>query len=155
MRKPQDGKPSIRTFNKVMTINQGPINPAQSLGLVVLPTQSLSEIVQACSQYLSISKQENTKRQAVEAWKTVSLAKIKANSEFLITYLEYSFDERAKNFQFLFKVVDHAIASEDNQQLKLALDAVVDLAKSSPFKDLADLATVKKNLEDPDHVWEL
>ncbi len=47
------------------------------------------------------------------------------------------------------------MASGDNQQLSLALDAIVELAKSSPFKELADLSTVKAALDDPDHVWEL
>ena len=137
-----------------MTINPGPISPAQSLGIFVLPTQSLSEIVQACSEYLIVAEQEKTKRHAIEAWKKVSLARIKSNSDLLTNYLERSFDERAKNFQSLFEVVDHAIASDNNQQLSLALNAIVDLAKSSPFKDLADLSTVQKNLENPDHVWE-
>jgi hypothetical protein len=42
-----------------------------------------------------------------------------------------------------------------NQQLGLALHAVVELAQSSPFKNLADLSTVKAALDDPNHVWEI
>ena len=45
--------------------------------------------------------------------------------------------------------------SGDNQQLGLALHAIVELAKSNPFRDLASLTTVKAALDDPDHVWEL
>ena len=45
--------------------------------------------------------------------------------------------------------------SGDNQQLGLALHAIVELARSNPFKDLADLSTVQAALADPDHVWEL
>jgi|GEM_PF-6722037 len=33
--------------------------------------------------------------------------------------------------------------------------AILELAKSSPFKDLADLSIVKVALDDPNHVWEL
>ena len=68
---------------------------------------------------------------------------------------EHSFDERTKNFHSLFQTADRAMSSGDNQQLGLALHAIVELAKSSPFKDLADLSTVKAALDDPDHVWEL
>jgi ribonucleotide reductase alpha subunit len=121
----------------------------------VSPAQCVNDIVQAWTEYLKIAEEEKTKRRAIEAWEKNRFAEIKAKRDLLIGYLEYSFDERAKNFQSLFQVVTQAMASGDNQQLSLALDAVVELAKSSPFKDLADLSTVQAALNDPDHVWEL
>ena len=72
----------------------------------------------------------------------------------MIEYLEGSFDERAKNFYFLFKKVDEAIAMGDNNQLALAMTSITEIAKSSPFKDLADLTSVRTALDDPDHEWE-
>ena len=119
------------------------------------PAQCLSEIVQACTEYLKIAEEENTKRRQIQAWETVTLAEIKAKRDLLVGYLEHSFDERAQNFQSLFQVVEQAMLSGDNQQLGLALHAIVEVAKSSPFKDLADLTTVKAALDDPEHVWEL
>ena len=118
------------------------------------PVQCLNDIVQAWTDYMKTAAEEEAKRCEIEAWEKVTLAEIKAKRDFLIGYLERSFDERAKNFQSLFQVVDQAILSGDNQQLGLALHAIVELAKSSPFKDLADLSTVKAALDDPDHVWE-
>ncbi|NMG07486.1 hypothetical protein DP117_11585 [Brasilonema sp. UFV-L1] len=117
------------------------------------PTQYLNEIVQAWTEYLKIAEEEKTKRREIEAWEKITLAEIKAKRDFLVGYLECSFDERAKNFQSLFQAVDQAMSSGDNQQLGLALHAIVELAKSSPFKDLADLSTVKAALDNPDHVW--
>lgn len=35
------------------------------------------------------------------------------------------------------------------------LDQITDLARSNPFRELVDLATVKAALNDPDHIWEL
>jgi uncharacterized protein YecA (UPF0149 family) len=119
------------------------------------PTQCLNEIVQAWTDYLKIAEEERTKRRDIEAWEKVTLAAIKAKRDILINYLEYSFDERAKNFQSLFQAVDQAMASGDNQQLSLTLHTITELAKSSPFKDLADLSTIKAALNDPNHVWEL
>jgi hypothetical protein len=119
------------------------------------PAKCLNEVVQAWTEYLKIAEQEKTKRRDIEAWEKVALAEIKAKSDFLVGYLERSFDERAKNFQSLFQIVDQAMLSSDNQQLGLALHSIVELAKSSPFKDLTDLSTVKAALDDPDHVWEL
>lgn len=118
------------------------------------PAQCLSDIVQAWTEYMKIAEEEATKRREIKAWEKTTLAEIKTKRDFLIGYLEHSFDERAKNFHSLFQVVDQAVSSGNNQQLGLALHAIVELAKSSPFKDLADLSTVKAALDDPDHVWE-
>ncbi|NJO65424.1 MAG: hypothetical protein HC836_47225 [Richelia sp. RM2_1_2] len=71
-----------------------------------------------------------------------------------MTYLEGSFDERADNFRALFGVVDNALISGDNEQLALALNSITEIAKSSPFKDLANLTSVRAALNNPDHVWE-
>lgn len=117
------------------------------------PAQCLNEVVQAWTEYLKIAEEEKTKRRDIEAWEKVTLAEIKAKRDFLVGYLEHSFDERTQNFQSLFQTVDQAMLSGDNQQLGLALHTIVELAKSNPFKDLADLSTVKAALDDPDHVW--
>ena len=119
------------------------------------PAQCLNEIVQAWTEYLRIAEEEKTKRCEITAAEKATLAKIQAKRDFLISYLEHSFDERAKNFRSLFQVADQAILSGDNQQLGLALQAVIELAKSNPFQNLADLSTVKAALDDPDHVWEV
>jgi hypothetical protein len=68
-------------------------------------------------------------------------------------YLERSFDERAENFRSLFAVVDSAIACGDNEQLSLALNSITEIAKSSPFKELANISSVRAALDDPNHVW--
>ncbi len=60
----------------------------------------------------------------------------------------------AENFRAYFAVVDQAIASGDNNQLALALNSITEVAKSSPFKDLANLASFQAALDDPKHVWE-
>jgi len=138
-----------------MTNRKPSVDFVLSDGAFANPAQCLSEVVQACAEYLKIAEEEKTKRCSIEAWEKVTLAEIEAKRDFLIGYLERSFDERAKNFKLLFQTVDKAMLSGNNQQLAIALNAIVDLAKSNPFKDLADLSTVKAALDDPDHVWKL
>lgn len=121
----------------------------------ISPAHCLNEVVRAWTEYSTIREQEKTKRSEIEAWEKLDLAEIKVKRDFLIGYLDRSFDERSTNFELLFQTVDRAISSNDTQQLCLTLHAIVELAKSSPFKDLADLSTVKAALDDPDHVWEL
>jgi 5-carboxymethyl-2-hydroxymuconate isomerase len=72
----------------------------------------------------------------------------------LITYLSRSFDERAKNCQALFAVIEYAISTGNNEQLALSLHSLTELAKSSPFKELINLASVQAALDDPEHEWE-
>jgi hypothetical protein len=118
------------------------------------PAQCVNDIVCAWTEYIKITEEETTKRREIEAWEQITIAEINARRDLLIGYLDRSFDERAKNFQSLFQTVDRAISSGDASELSLTLDAIVDLAKSSPFKNLADLSTVKAALDDPNHVWE-
>ncbi len=118
------------------------------------PTESLQQMVSAYTEYLTIAEQEKTKRRDIEAWEKQAITRINAQGDLVITYLDRSFDERAENFRALFGVVDDALLSGDNQQLALALNSITEIAKSSPFKDLANLNNVRAALNDPNHVWE-
>lgn len=118
------------------------------------PVQSIQEMVSAYTEYLKIAEEEKTKRRGIEAWEKTTIAQIHAQRDLLIGYLDRSFDERAKNFHALFTIVDSAIASGNNEQLALTLNSITELAKSSPFKDLANLNNVRAALDDPDHEWE-
>jgi hypothetical protein len=112
------------------------------------------DVVEAYTEYKIVAEQEHTKRRGIEAWEKATIADIQAKRDALIEYLECSFDERANNFKFLFEKVDEAIAIGDNNQLALAMTSITEIAKSSPFKDLADLTSVRTALDDPDHEWE-
>jgi ribonucleotide reductase alpha subunit len=117
------------------------------------PAECLQQMVSAYTEYLKIAEQEKTKRREIEAWEKEAIAKINAQRDLLIAYLDRSFDERAENFRALFSVVDSAIASNNNQQLALTLNSITEIAKSSPFKELANLSSVRAALNDPDHEW--
>ncbi len=112
------------------------------------------DVVEAYTEYKIVAEQEHTKRRGIEAWEKATIADIQAKRDALIEYLECSFDERAKNFKFLFEKVDEAIAIGDNNQLALAMTSITEIAKSSPFKDLANLTSVRTALDDPDYEWE-
>ena len=117
------------------------------------PLESIQQIVSAYTDYKKIAEQEQTKRREIEAWEKTTIAKINAQREILIGYLNRSFDERAENFRALFNVVDRAIITGNNEELEVALHSITEIAKSSPFKELANLASVKAALDDPNHKW--
>ena len=118
------------------------------------PMECLSALASAYTDYLKIAEMEKTQRRQIEASEKEAIAKIHAQLDLLIAYLDRSFDERAENFRSLFEVVDQAIANQNNEQLGAALSTIVEIAKSCPFKNLADLASVRASLNDPNHVWE-
>jgi len=117
------------------------------------PTECLQEIVLAYTNYMVIAEQEQTKRREFTAWEQTTISRIHEQPDLLIAYLDRSFDERAKNFHSLFCIAEQAIIIGNNEQLALALHSITELAKSSPFKELANLASVKATLKDPDHEW--
>ncbi len=125
----------------------------QQIWTAINPTETLQQIVSAYTDYLTIAEQERTKRREIEAWEKETIAKIDATRDLLMKYLDRSFDERADNFRDLFNVVDRAIAADNNEQLALALHSITEIVKSSPFKELANLASVRKALDDPNHEW--
>ena len=136
-------------------INRKPsMNFVQGVKGLINPAQCLNDLIEAWTDYKQIAEEEKNKRHEIEAWEKITLAEIKTKRDFLISYLDRSFDERATNLRSLLEVVDRAILSDDDQLLGLTLQAIVELSKSNPFQDLADLSTVKAALDDPDHVWE-
>ncbi|MCC5628465.1 hypothetical protein LC613_10240 [Nostoc sphaeroides CHAB 2801] len=131
------------SVHKIATFALANLNPAECLQLMV----------SGYTEYKIIAQQEQTKRREIDAWEKETITKINAQRELLMAYLDRSFDERAENFRALFAVVDNAIASGNNEQLALTLNSITEIAKSSPFKDLANLASVRAALDDPDHEW--
>ncbi|GAA6623115.1 hypothetical protein [Scytonema sp. NUACC26] len=116
--------------------------------------ECLRDIIQAYTEYKIVAEEEQTKRRGIEACEKTTITQINARRDALVKYLEHSFDERAKNFSFFFEKVERALAEGDNNQLALALHSITEITKSSPFKDLADLTSVRAALDDPDHEWE-
>lgn len=137
-----------------MTAKKVPVEVVgKAAGAFISPTECLQKLVSAYIEYKRIAEQEQTKRQEIEAWEKETVTKINAQRDLLMQYLDRSFDERAKNFRSLFDVVDQAIATNNNEQLALALHSITEIAKLSPFKELANLASVRAALEDPNHEW--
>lgn len=121
----------------------------------VNPIIALENIINAYGEYLKVCEREQTRRCQIEAHRQISIAEIEAKRQMFTAFLERSFDERSKNFQILFEKLDNALDGHDNQQAASVLHAIVEIAKSSPFKDLADLSSVKASLQDPNYVWEI
>jgi peptidyl-tRNA hydrolase len=133
--------------------HQRTVRLQSQMGAAVNGAECVQQIVNAYCQYKTVVENERTERRNIERWEKETLRKIEVQRDFLLTFLDRSFDERARNFQALFEVLDQVIASRDSEHLGLVLDKITELAKSSPFKDLTNLSTVQAALADPNHEW--
>ena len=84
--------------------------------------------------YLNTAEQEKTKREMIANWRKVSSEKIAAQKQFLMQYLDKTFDERKENFSHFFNALDKGIESGNIEIVNAALNGIVDLAKTSPLK---------------------
>lgn len=128
------------------TAVQAVLDPMHVVGAV-------KEIVLMAGEVRKFEEAQVTVRVGISAERDVALARIEAQKAALLTYLEKSFDERRENFQALFRVVDEALANDNMQALALGLKSVIELADSSPFKDLATIDSTAAALADPEHTW--
>lgn len=115
----------------------------------VNPMDVLKEITKAYTEYKRVKETEKTKRREITSWERTNIERIRSQRQILLRYLDLSFDERRKNFERMFNVLDECVRKGDLQSLAATLESVVDLAKSSPFKELATGESVRALLEDP------
>ena len=115
----------------------------------------LKELVNMAGEVSKFTEVQKTKRKEIEAERDKYISKINTQKEVMILYLEKTFDERKDNFNKLFQVVDHALATNNTQALTKGLDSINQLASSSPFKDLSNIESTQKALEDKGHIWDI
>ena len=115
----------------------------------VNPMDVLNMFNDLAKQYMDLEKTrefERTRRAEIEKEKQETLAKIQAQKELFLIYMDKSFDERTTNFNKFFEVIDSAMRDGNMQKLALRLDSVMQLAKESPFKPLMDLGKLSQQL---------
>ncbi len=122
-------------------------NPAEA-------AQVMKRFIEVAGDVAKFTELQKTARKDIEAKRDSEIARIKAQKEIIMSYLEKSFDERKENFSKLFQVIDHAIANNNMQQLAMGLDSINQLAASSPFKALASLESTKEAIDNKNHIWD-
>lgn len=115
----------------------------------------LKELITMAGEVSKFTEVQKTKRKEIESDRDKYVSKINAQKEVMLAYLDKTFDERKDNFEKLFRVVDHALANNNTQELALSLNGINQLAASSPFKDLASIESTQQALNDKDHIWDI
>lgn len=110
--------------------------PAPGPAMVV---DTFKLVVTSTNEWIKVIAEEQRRREEIRAWETTQLEIIHVQRDFLMTALDKTFDERRENFRRLFDQLDVVLSSEsENAGAHAAelLEAITDLAKTSPFKDL-------------------
>ncbi len=128
---------------------------AQKLGANVNPFQVLQTMLEAADGWVTEVQRAKADRAEIAAWEHVQTDKIRAQQEVLLKALDLTFDERRENFRRLFDGLDTAMASGDAAQAASFLESITDLAKTSPFKELANVEIIVSELKRPERVWDV
>lgn len=116
---------------------------------------AVKTMVEAGRELVVVYQTEKTKRARLETYERTELAKIRAAESVLQGYFREVFAERRENFRTLFDRLDNAIDDADASTVASVLSGIVDIAQSSPLRDLGDLGQIRKALDDPDQIWDL
>lgn len=116
---------------------------------------AFTKIVQLAGKTIKFEDYQITKRKEIAAKRDIQIKQIEENSKIIMKYLDKSFDERKNNFEKMFSLLDEAVKTGKTEMVVGCLDKIVNLASSSPFKDLSNIKEVQKALGDKNHEWEL
>lgn len=112
-------------------------------------------MVEYADRWVAEVQRANAERTAIASWRHVQTEKIHAPRAVLLTALDLTFDERRENFRRLFDGLDSAMTAGDAAEVSSYLESITDLAKESPFKELANLEIIVTELKRSDQVWDV
>ncbi len=128
---------------------------SKKIGAVVDPFQLLQTVVEYGDKWVTEIQHGMSERAEIGAWEQVQTEKIRAQRDVLLKALDLTFDERRENFRRLFDGLDAAMEADDAAQASSFLESITDLAKESPFKDLANVEIIAADLKRPDKTWDV
>jgi hypothetical protein len=108
--------------------------------------ESFEKFITIAGEVAKFTELQETKRTQIRSNADVAIKKVEAMRDVLQEYLTKSFDERSAIFAKHFEVVDSALINGDTAMLSAGLNAINELAASSPFKALADFNSVQQML---------
>ena len=124
-------------------------------GAVVDPFQVLQVVLEYGDKWVTEIQRGMRERAEIAAWEQVQTDKIRAQRDVLLKALDLTFDERRETFSRLFNGLDAAMDAGDAAQASSFLQSITELAKESPFKDLANVEIIAADLKRPSKTWDV
>lgn len=131
------------------------VEVAKKAGATLNPLDVVETMVASAERWVTEVQRSASDRAGIAAWENVQTEKIHAQRAVLLKALDLVFDERRENFRRLFDNLDSTMESGDAAQTAAILTSITELARESPFKELANLEIVVSDLKRPDQVWDV
>lgn len=144
----QEDIPSSIEISENMTEDEENAYLKQLTDSISAPADVKMALVNLCDKTLDTIKfceAQETKRTEIVERANVQIEQIRAQKDFLMNYLQKTFDERHNIFCKEFEVLDKALETGNSAVLTQCLNSITALAQSSPFKALtaADFSSLQ------------
>lgn len=106
---------------------------------MTLPTGSASDLFNVWSELKKIQETEITKREQIAADREVRLTAIRESADALRTLINKTFEERGKNFDQFFALLEQGFENDNDKQINAALALIVEQTKVNPMGQAAEL----------------
>lgn len=113
---------------------------------VAYPVTLALDLVSAWKEYQNTAEQEQTARAAIAAERDVRIKAIKEQAKLLRDVIGKTFDERARNFDKYFHILNKSLEEKNDKGIDAALTLILAQTKISPMAQVTELI---KNFNDP------
>ena len=113
---------------------------------VAYPVTLALDLVSAWKEYQNTAEQEQTARAAIAAERDVRIKAIKEQAKLLRDVIGKTCDERARNFDEYFHILNKSLEEKNDKGIDAALTLILAQTKISPMAQVTELI---KNFNDP------
>ena len=137
----RDTKSKFSVSTKQANKETPPIDSAiKNLSNVPIPiVDGVKEVLNGITEYLKIAEVEQTKRVEISAMRDITLQQLHNQRAAFEQLMKFTFQERAAVLQKQLDTLDFAMANGNVEVIKLALDGMVSVIQTSPFKSAQEM----------------
>lgn len=141
LRRTKDAKSSFPVLTKGGAQSGAPIDTAlKNLNNVPLPiVDGVKEVLAGITDYLKVAEVEQTKRVDILTRRDIALQQLQNQRAAFEQLMRYTFQERAVVLQKQLDTLDRAMENGDVEVVKAALDGMVSVIQTSPFKNIQEM----------------
>ena len=114
-------------------------------GSFLAAQESANSLYGAYLSYKTTAQTEQTKRQAIAAWRDVKVQELTNQRAILEEFMKETFKERAAMIGGFFNALDKAVETGNDTLLEQSVSAILSMAKESPLLKAKDLMDAMKN----------